>query len=132
MSRRAWLLLLLAVPACSRPPTPEEAAARIVGTWKIVRDGGKPVEIPTGQSGLIQYNADGTVVSEAVTNSGGTLKVTPVTSTYRFLDGETLEATTAVGDRVKQTRLRAVVSGDRLTLSKPDEPGKTAEFERVK
>jgi len=130
MIRRAWLLLALAVPACNRPATPEEASARIVGTWKVVRENGKAVQLRDGRSGLVRYHADGTVTQDEAPRAGGSVKNTTVV-TYRFLDAETVEAT-ETGARVKTTTFRAVISGDRLTLHKPDDPDRTAEFERVK
>ena len=137
MSRRAWFvgLALLAVPACSRPPTPEEAAARVVGTWKHVRENGELVQPRTGVSGLLQFGADGAITYEQVTEveTAGktpTRQVKPTTGTYRFLDAETLEITGDDRGQVKTWAVRAVLAGKSLTLHKPH--GQVDEFERLK
>jgi hypothetical protein len=130
MTRRAWLLLALAVPGCSRPPTRDEAAGRLVGTWHFVRENGELREPPTGQSGLVQFAANGTVIYEVVGTSAGQVIVKPATGRYRVLDGETLEVTGADGSLLTQGRVRAVFPGERLTLQVGQGP--LREFERVK
>ena len=129
MTRRAWLLLVLAVPACSRPPTRDEAAARLVGTWHLVRENGELKAPPTGESGLVQFAATGTVTYEVVGVSAGQVIVKPATGRYRVLDGETLDVTGADGSMLTQGRARVLFAGERLTLQVGQGP--VREFERV-
>jgi len=131
VTRRACLLLLaLAVPACSRPPTRDEAAARLVGTWHLVRENGELKEPPTGQSGLLQFAANGTVVYEVVGVASGQVIVKPATGRYRVLDGETLEVTGADGSLLAPGRVRVVFPGERLRLQVGQGPAR--EYERVR
>ncbi len=130
MTRRAWFLLALVVPACSRPLTREEAAARLVGTWHLVRENGQLTQPPTGQSGIVRFVADGTVTYEAVTPAAGQVIVKPVTGRYRVLDGETVDVTGAEGGLLTQGRFRALFPGERLTLQVGQGP--LREYERVK
>lgn len=131
MTRRAWLLLaVLAASGCARPLTREEAAARLVGTWHMVRENGELREPPTGQSGIVQFIGDGTVTYEVVTSAAGQVIVKPVTGRYRVLDGETLDVTGADGSLLTQGRFRALFPGERLTLQIGQGP--LREFERVK
>lgn len=130
MTRRAWLLLALVVPACSRPLTREETAARLVGTWHLVRENGELVQPPTGQSGIIQFGADGTATYEVVTTAAGQVIVKPATGRYRVADGETLDVTGTNGNLLVQGRFRLLFPGERMTLQ--IEQGPLREFERVK
>jgi len=132
MFRPAWLvgLVLLALPACSRPPTRDEVAARVVGAWHLVRENGELKPPPTGQSGMVQFGADGTVTYETVVVAAGQVIVKPVTGRYRVLDPETVEVTGDDGALLTRGRVRAVFVGDRLTLQRAQGP--VMEFERVK
>lgn len=126
MTRRAWLLPAVVILTSSCRRTADDAATAFVGTWKIVRENGKPAKLPAGHSGIVRHHADGTITPVTATGSDG-----PAQATYRFLDAETLEVTEA-GGKQKKVTYRAVVSGDLLTLHDPERPDRTAELERVK
>lgn len=129
VSRRAWLLLALAVPGCSHPLTRDEAAARLVGTWHLVRENGVLKAPPTGQSGMIQFGADGTTTYE-VAIAAGPVTVKPFTGRYRVLDPETVEVTGEDGALLPRGRVRMLFPGERLTLQAGQGP--LREYERVK
>jgi hypothetical protein len=137
MTRPAWFVgvALVALPACSRPPTAEDMAGRVVGTWRLVRENGREVPVRTDVSGLVQFHPDGTVSYEAVGPAppNDTLEkrqVKPVTGTFRFRDGETLEVTGEKDGRPQTWALRATLAGHVLTLREPD--GRVDEYERLK
>ncbi|QDU24105.1 hypothetical protein [Urbifossiella limnaea] len=137
MVRPAWLLglVLLALPACTRPITPEQASARLVGIWQHVRQNGQPVPPRTDVSGLMEIEPGGVLKREAPVEvyAAGVLQsrnVQKVEDRFRFLDGETMEVTGNDRGQVRTWRVRAVLAGTRLTLHKPD--GVVDDYDRIK